>query len=186
MVALSSVLFHWLIVFRSFVNVPTLDQQPPVHVAWEKVYPIVDNPCGRGSWERSLTMPQYLPPPPDTTTSSTRPLPPGWIEEIDSASGQPYFVDTLSLNPQPTWDDPRLNPALYPTHEPSLQFHQSTANSTSRPQIPSVTKPAVLPAIKVYPDYPQPRASGGAAILTAAGAAVAAGMVCRRVGSNRE
>ncbi len=101
--------------------------------------------------------------------------------------------DALSLNPQATWDDPRLNPSLYPNHDPSLHYHQLTANSRSKTQtrqqqqqLPSVTLPApLLPLVKVYPDYPQPRASGGAAILTAAGAAVAAGMVCRQVGSKQ-
>src|SRR5258708_2631702 len=101
--------------------------------------------------------------------------------------------DALSLNPQATWDDPRLNPSLYPNHDPSLHYHQLTANSRSKTQtrqqqqqLPSVTLPApLLPLVKVYPDYPQPHASGDAAILSAAGAAVAAGMVCRQVGSKQ-
>jgi len=133
-------------------------------------------------------MPQY-PPPPEATGSRVRPLPTGWIEEIDPATGQAYYVDTLSLNPQPTWDDPRLNPSLYSNYDPSLHYHHSTAKSASRTQqqLPSVTPPAPqqLPAVKVYPDYPQPRASGGAAILTTAGAAVAASMVHRQVGSKQ-
>ncbi|KAF8312426.1 uncharacterized protein EI90DRAFT_3019419 [Cantharellus anzutake] len=153
-------------------------------------------------------MPQYPAPPAEAKGSkTTRALPTGWIEEKDPISGQLYFVDqpilsdTLSLNPLATWDDPRLNPSLYPNHDPSLgvtvRHHQPTStgnnkdnntpsSTSSRLLLPSFPQPVPVPVVKDYPDYPIGRPSGGAAILTVAGAAIAAGMVhSRATGTTR-
>ncbi|GAA5977794.1 hypothetical protein JCM10908_005100 [Rhodotorula pacifica] len=51
------------------------------------------------------------PSPSISVAGDARPLPPGWISEIDPTSGVPYFVDTTQPNPQATWEDPR--PAYY-------------------------------------------------------------------------
>ena len=51
-----------------------------------------------------------------------------FLRETDSSS-----ADTMSLNPQATWIDPRTNPALYVSHDPEMGVtvsHRTIASST--------------------------------------------------------
>jgi hypothetical protein len=36
------------------------------------------------------------------------PLPQGWIQQIDQATGKPFFVNTMVNPPQTSWTDPRM------------------------------------------------------------------------------
>jgi len=72
--------------------------------------------------------------PPSVDGEDTGPLPDGWIAETDPSTGRIYYVDTMSLNPQATWIDPRTNPALYVSHDPEMGVtvsHQTIASSTN-------------------------------------------------------
>jgi len=72
--------------------------------------------------------------PPSVDGEDTRPLPNGWIAEMDPSTGRIYYVDTMSLSPQATWNDPRTNPALYVSHDPEMGVtvsHQTIAPNTN-------------------------------------------------------
>ncbi|KAF8319641.1 hypothetical protein DL93DRAFT_2094597 [Clavulina sp. PMI_390] len=88
--------------------------------------------------------------PPET---EEKPLPDGWIAELDYSTGRTYYVggsetshrryapnatDMMALNPKATWDDPRKNPALYPSLDPDLGV--TVVHETSN--TPSASTPA--------------------------------------------
>jgi len=124
-------------------------------------------------------MASFPPPPPESSFAEykTRPLPTGWIQETDPASGRPYFIDTLALDRRPTWEDPRTNPALAVEHDPSLGV---TVHHVLRNQSPAPASNP--PSLVSYPDYP-PRQQQSTAVLTAAGALITGGMIVRAVGT---
>lgn len=92
---------------------------------------------------------------------------------------QPSFSDTVSLNPQPTWVDPRENPSLYSAHDPSLGVTVHRHGADAGGAATSTTThapPAPPPAVTKYPDYP-PKSALSTPFLALAGAAVAGGML---------
>ncbi|GAA5842664.1 hypothetical protein JCM11251_007754 [Rhodosporidiobolus azoricus] len=77
-----------------------------------------------------------------------RALPPGWIREVDSRSGVPYYVNTAAPNPQPVWEDPR--PAYhyrtsagsnspYPPYNPTGQQQPPQNSFNSASLVPTAT-----------------------------------------------
>lgn len=86
----------------------------------------------------------------------------------------------MTLNPQATWVDPRENPSLYASYDPTLgvtvrRHHGSDSGAETAAAAQASPVAPILP-IKKYPDYP-PKVSSSSPFLTLAGAAVASGML---------
>ncbi|GAA5993678.1 hypothetical protein JCM5350_003025 [Sporobolomyces pararoseus] len=84
--------------------------------------------------------------------TDSRPLPPGWITEIDPATGVPYYVDTTAASPQAVWEDPR--DAYYNSLATSIQYSAPPPPSINSSAYPSQSNPPAYTSNQT-PNNPQ-------------------------------
>ncbi|GAA5862355.1 hypothetical protein JCM8547_007614 [Rhodosporidiobolus lusitaniae] len=97
----------------------------------------------------------YYPPPPSAPAydADPRPLPPGWVREVDAQTGAPYFVDTTAFKLQAVWEDPR--PAFYAARGSLPAGPPPQQNQYAPPPAPAYGRPPQPPQHFQQPPPPQ-------------------------------